>query len=151
VSHAIPCFDCVVDASVGIKLFLDEPLADRAAALFAHLCDNPPAYFYVPDLFFIECANILWKHVRRFHYPEHIALQNINDLASLRLRPAAMQSLAEDALTLAIQHGCTTYDAAYVTLAAHLSVPLVTADEALIRILPETEFDVRFLGDWPTL
>ncbi len=150
-SDTTPCFDCVVDASVGIKLFLDEPLADRAAALFAHLCDNPPAYFYVPDLFFIECANILWKHVRRFHYPEHVARQSMSDLAALHLRPAAMQSLAEDALILAVQHGCTTYDAAYVTLAAHLSVPLVTADAVLLRVLVATEFDIRFLGDWPTL
>lgn len=150
-SDTTPCFDCVVDASVGIKLFLDEPLADRAAALFAHLSDSPPAYFYVPDLFFIECANIFWKHVRCFHYPQHVARQNIGDLASLQLRPAAMQSLAEDALTLAIHHGCTAYDAAYVALAMHLSVPLVTADETLIRVFAATEFDIRFLGEWPTL
>ena len=47
--------DCVVDASVAIKLFLREELSDRAAALFAQLTLSPPARFFVPDHFFIEC------------------------------------------------------------------------------------------------
>ncbi len=144
-------FDCVVDASVGIKLFLNEPLADRADALFTHLSDQPPAHFYVPDLFFSECANILWKHVRRFAYPAAVAQQHIADLVTLRLRPVAMQSLAEDALTLANQHQCSVYDAVYVTLAARFAVPLVTADEALLHVFAGTEFDIRHLRDWPTV
>lgn len=144
-------FDCVIDASVGIKLFLKEPLADRADALFTHLSDQPPAHFYVPELFFIECANILWKHVRRFHYPDTAARQHIADLVTLRLWPVAMQSLAEDALPLATQYGCSAYDAAYVALAARFAVPLVTADETLIHIFAETEFDIRFLKNWPAV
>lgn len=144
-------FDCVVDASVAIKLFLDEPLADRADALFTHLSDQPPAHFYIPDLFFIECANILWKHVRRFNYPAAVAQQHIADLVTLRLRPVAMQSLAEDALPLAIRHSCSAYDAAYVSLAVRFAVPLVTADEALLRIFAGTKFDIRHLGDWPVV
>jgi hypothetical protein len=43
--------NCAVDAGVGIKLFLVEPLSDRADALFAHLGEEPPAEFYVPDPF----------------------------------------------------------------------------------------------------
>ncbi|MBN2391445.1 MAG: type II toxin-antitoxin system VapC family toxin [Anaerolineae bacterium] len=140
-------FDCVIDASVGIKLFLTEPLADRADALFTHLSDKPPAHFYVPDLFFIECANILWKHVRRFDYPEPVAQQHITDLITLRLRRVALQSLAEDALSLATHYGCSTYDAAYVALAARYALPLVTADEALLRRFVETEIDIRYLGN----
>jgi hypothetical protein len=44
----------VVDARVGIKLFLVEPPSDRADALFDGLTATPPAHFFVPDLFFIE-------------------------------------------------------------------------------------------------
>jgi hypothetical protein len=36
-------FDCVVGASVGIKLFLVELLSERADGLFAHLADDLPA------------------------------------------------------------------------------------------------------------
>ena len=124
-------FDCVVDASVGIKIFLIEALSDRADALFAHLTDDPPAQLYVPDLFFIECANILWKYVRRFDYTADAAIQDIADLVSLPLQVVPMSALAEGALALAVQHSCTAYDAAYVVLAQHLSLPLVTADEVL--------------------
>jgi predicted nucleic acid-binding protein len=141
-------FNCVVDVSVGIKLFLVEPLSERADALFAHLADDPPSQFYVPDLFFIECTNILWKYVRRFGYPADVARQDVADLTRLPLQVVPTATLAEAALELAVQHGSTAYDSAYVALAQRLSLPLVTADEALVRRFEDTGLDVRFLGDW---
>ena len=143
-------FDCVVDASVGIKLFVVEPLSGQADALFAHLDDDPPAQFYVPDLFFIECANVLWKYVRRFGYPLKSAHQDVLDLTGLPLRIFLTRELAEDALTVGAHHGITAYDAVYVALAQRLSLPLVTADETLVRLLIGTSFDVRWLGEWPS-
>jgi predicted nucleic acid-binding protein len=142
-------FDCVVDASVGIKLFLIEPLSERVDALFDHLTDTPPARFYVPDLFFIECTNILWKYVRRFGYPADAAQRDVHDLARLPIQIVSTAALAEDALTVAVEHGATAYDAAYVALACGVSLPLVTADEALVDRFAEGDADVRFLGDWP--
>jgi predicted nucleic acid-binding protein len=142
-------FDCVVDASVGIKLFLVEDLSERAGALFDHLSDVPPARFYVPDLFFVEWTNILWKYVRRFDYPDAVAAQDAADLVRLPLQVVSTAALAEGALALAVAHGSTVYDAAYVELARHLSLPLVTADEALVRRFAESDLDVRFLGRWP--
>ena len=142
-------FDCVVDASVGIKLFLVEPLADRADALFVHLTDDPPARLYVPDLFFIECANILCKYVQRFGYTAEAAVRDVRDLVSLPLQTVSMGVLAEDALAVAVQYGSTAYDSAYVALAERLSLPLVTADEALVRRFEGTGLDVRSLTTWP--
>ena len=141
--------DCVVDASAGIKLFLVEPLADRADALFASLTATPPARLYVPDLFYIECTNILWKYVRRFGYSPEAAQQDVADLVRLPLQIASTAALAEAALELALAQGTTAYDAAYVALAQKLSLPLVTADEALVRRLKGTGLDVRWLGEWP--
>ena len=142
-------FDCVIDASVGIKLFLVEPLSDRTDALFTHLTDDPPSQFYVPDLFFIECTNILWKYVQRFGYPANAARQDVVDLASLPLKIISTTALVEVALDLAVEHGSTAYDSAYIALAQQLSLPFVTADEALVRRFGNTGLDVRFLGDWP--
>jgi predicted nucleic acid-binding protein len=141
--------DCVVDASVGIKLFLVEPLADGADALFASLATTPPTRLYVPDLFYIECTNILWKYVRRFGYSPEAAQQDVTDLVRLPLHSASTAALAEAALALALEHGTTAYDAAYMALAQKLSLPLVTADEALVRRLEGTGLDVRWLGEWP--
>jgi len=141
--------DCVVDASIGIKLFLVEPLSDRADALFDYLTATPPARFYVPDLFFIECTNILWKYVRRFGYAPESARQDIVALTQLPLQVASTASLAEAVLALAVSHGITAYDTAYVALAQRLALPLVTADEALVRRLEGSGLDVRWLGKWP--
>jgi predicted nucleic acid-binding protein len=142
-------YDCVVDASTGIKLFLVEPLSDRADALFDHLADDPPAQLHVPDLFFIECTNILWKYVRRHGYPAESARQDAVDLLKLSLHVVSTKEVAEVALEIALAHGITAYDASYVALAQRLVLPLVTADELLARSLAETEFDVRWLGEWP--
>lgn len=142
-------YDCVVDASAGIKLFLDEPLSERADTLFDHLSDDPPARFHVPDLFFVECANILWKYARYHSYPLENARQDVTDLRGLGVRAVPTQELIEDALQIALDQGITAYDACYVVLAAKLALPLVTADEPLARCLAGTAFDVRWLGDWP--
>ena len=141
--------DCVVDASVGIKLFLVEPLAERADALFASLTVTPAARLYVPDLFYVECTNILWKYVRRFGYSPEAARQDVADLVRLPLQAVSTAVLAEAALALALEHGATAFDAVYVALAQKLSLPLVTADEALVRRLDGTGLDLRWLGEWP--
>jgi len=138
---------CVVDASVAIKLFVVEPLSDRADALFDRLAVDPPAQFYVPDLFFVECANILWKHVRRFGYPAGSARQDIADLGALALRAVSTADLIAEALPIALAYDITAYDACYVALARLVGAPLITADEALVRKLAGTMYDVRWLGD----
>lgn len=142
-------YDCVVDASVAIKLFLVEPLSDRVDALFDHVTHSPPARFYVPDHFFVECTNILWKYVRFYDYPPQTAEQDILDLIRLPLHVVPTVELAEKALRLAISQDITAYDAAYVVLSQRLSLPLVTADQPLVQHFAETRSDVRFLADWP--
>ena len=51
---------CVLDASVGIKLCVQEPLSDVAESLIATMAERSHTRQYVPDLFFSECANVLW-------------------------------------------------------------------------------------------
>lgn len=139
--------DCVVDASVGIKLFLVEPLADQADTLFTSLNAAPPSRLYVPDLFYVERTNVLWNYVHRFGYSPEAARQDVADLVRLPLQVASTAGLAEAALTLALEHGATADDAAYVALAQKLALPLVTADETQVRRLAGTGLDVRWLGD----
>lgn len=138
----------VVDASVGIKLFLHEPLSDRTEALFAHLAGDPPAQLYVPDLYFIECANILWKYVRRFGYDASAAAQDLGDLQRLRLRSVSTAELMSAALELGLAHDLTAYDACYVALAQRLGVPLITADARLVAALTPLALPVYWLGDF---
>ena len=49
----------VVDASVGAMLFLPESLSGAAHHVFDMLSAEPSASLHVPDLFYVEVANVL--------------------------------------------------------------------------------------------
>lgn len=138
--------DWVVDASVAIKLFLAEPLSEKAFELFQQLSQNAPPQFHVPDLFYIECANILWKHTKRYGLRPDQARLALTRLYSLPLQVTLMSNLADDALSLAITLNITAYDASYVALAMRLGIKLITADEKLVRSLAGTTHQVFWLG-----
>ena len=53
-----------------------------------------------------------------------------------------------DALPIALTHAISAYDACYVALAQRLSVPFVTADQALVRKLAGTSYAVQWLGSF---
>lgn len=137
---------CVVDASVGIKLVVTEALSGEAHDLFAHLAHDPAARFYVPDLFDIECANVLWKQVQRSGYPAADAQLNLAALIALRLQRIPVTTLAADALALAAGHGISAYDACYLAASHRLGVPLITADSRLIARLAGTSYAVLDLA-----
>lgn len=139
--------DCVVDASVGIKLFVNEDLSEVADRLFARLAAQPAPQFYVPDLFYVECANILWKYVHRFGYSPENARQDVADLRTLALVTISMADLIEPALNLALTHDITAYDASYVALAQQLDLPLITADVPLARKLTGSGIIIQTLAE----
>lgn len=137
----------MVDASVAIKLYLVEPLATEAHALFAYLTD-PTTIFHVPDLFYVESANILWKQVQRGSCTVGQAAAHYAALATLPLQRTPTFDLAADALTIAAAHGITAYDACYVALAQRHSIALLTADDKLVRKLAGSAAPVTWLGRW---
>lgn len=134
----------VVDASVGIKLFVEEPLSDQAHALFTKLTKDPPAELYVPDLFYIACTNILLKYMRRFGRSLEDSQADLADLKTLALKTVSTAELMEDAILLASQKNLTAYDACYAVLARQLNIPLITADKPMAQAV---EWAV-WLGDF---
>lgn len=130
----------VMDASVGIKLFVEEEFSEKAHALFSHLTADPPAEFYIPDLFYIECANILLKYTRRFGRSLEDSQADIADLKLFSLKPTSTSQLMEDALLLASEKRLTAYDACYAVLAQNLDVPLITADKQLAEAIESAIF-----------
>ena len=123
----------VVDASVGIKLFVDEDYSDKVHTLFEQLAADTPAILYVPDLFYIECTNILLKYTRRFGRSLEDSRADLLDLGRLALRVVSTAELMENALLLAAERSITAYDACYAVLASRLDLPLITADEKLVK------------------
>ena len=124
---------CVLDASVGIQLFVEEEFSAKVADLFARLADESAAELHIPDLFYIECANILLKYTRRFGRPLEDSQADLADLKALALKPTSTADLMEDALALAQAKGLSAYDACYAVLAQKLEMPLVTADQQVVK------------------
>jgi predicted nucleic acid-binding protein len=133
----------VVDASIGIKLFLDEEFAEEVERLFAS-----ETTLLVPDLFFIECTNILWKRVARGLYPLADAQENIAELDRLHLPATATATLMRRAFVLACQYGATAYDACYLALAEQQGVPLLTADAPLCQALAGSPITVLTMPEY---
>lgn len=139
----------VVDASVAVKPYLNEDLGDIAESLLDNARTGRGSIF-VPDLFYLECANILWKHVRRLKILPAHARWSLGNLTSIILFPVSSTDLLHYALDLALEYGITAYDAAYVALSEELRLPLVTADQKLIGNLKGTGTDIHWLGDLPS-
>ena len=116
----------VVDASVAIKWVVEEP--GTAAALLLRR-----ERLFAPDLLIPECANILWKKVRRGEFSGQEAVLAARLLARADIQLEPMRSLLEPAATLAIALDHPAYDCMYLALAAKLECEFVTADAALYR------------------
>ncbi len=137
----------VIDASVVVKLFVEEPLQDRARDLFARLNGPSPVTLHAPDLLYVECASVLWKYVRRFGYEAALAENRLRYLAELQVLTTSTRQLVAHALPLALEFEISVYDASYVALARSLDCPLVTADERLVRKVSAGPAAVLWLGD----
>lgn len=85
--------------------------------------------------------------MRRLGHPLAAARQDLANLKAMGLRSISTAELVDEALEIALAHEVTAYDACYVALAQRLALPLITADEALVRKMATTPYAVRWLGD----
>jgi predicted nucleic acid-binding protein len=138
---------CVVDASVGIKLFINDPLTPKVYQLFDCL-NQPTTQFFVPNLFYIECANVLCKYVRANLYTAEQAKADLVDLRSLRLQSTSTQNLMVEAAEVGLKYSISAYDACYVALSQNMNAPLLTLDKRLVNALVESPFNVRLFTDF---
>ena len=138
---------CVVDTSVSIKQFIPDPLTPKVVDLFAHLA-YPQTEIFVPDLFYIECANTLWKYVRAGRYASTLVQGNLSNLKTFPLRVVSTADLMADAVSIALAYGISAYDASYVALSQQVGATVLTLDGKLVRALGATSYDVRSFNDF---
>jgi predicted nucleic acid-binding protein len=139
--------DVVVDASVAVKWCLPsqrEELVAEAEELLASL-RRDEVRFLVPDLFWVELANALWKAVRRAEISSDNAASAMSFMRDLDIATVPSIDVVPQALDLAISHGRTVYDSLYVALAMHSKSEMITADERLANALA-ARFPVKWLG-----
>jgi predicted nucleic acid-binding protein len=116
--------DLVIDTSVAIKWVVEEPETPQALALRRHR-------LFAPDLLVAECANVLWKKVRRNELTANEAQLAARLLERADVELAPMRHLLEPATALAVALDHPAYDCVYLALAESLSCYFVTADKRL--------------------
>ncbi len=95
----------VVDASVAAKWLVAEVLSAKALEVV-----QPENELVVPELFWPEVGNILWKKARAGELPAAEAANRFEDLLSMGLRTVSTVVLARAALAAALATGRTVYD-----------------------------------------
>ena len=116
----------VVDASVAVKWVIAEAGSDSAERLL----DHP---LVAPDLLFAECANILWKKVRRGEVTDEEAEIAARTLEQADVTVVSARAYIVPATAIAIELDHPAFDGVYLAIAEELGLRLVTADDRLVR------------------
>jgi predicted nucleic acid-binding protein len=117
----------VIDAGIAVKWVVEEPGTADALSL------RRQARLIAPDLLLAECANILWKKVRRDELSKDEALLAARLLEGADIELLPTRSLLEAATSIAIDLDHPAYDCVYVALAAANDCRFVTADQSFLR------------------
>jgi predicted nucleic acid-binding protein len=139
----------VVDASVAAKWFLPaagETLTQQALQLLTRYAAGE-LRFLVPDLFWAEFANIMWKAVRQRRWPQASAEVAVRAMRDRNFPSVSSLTLLEDAFAIASTFDRTVYDGIYVALALTSKTELITADERLANALA-AHLPVKWLGSF---
>ena len=117
----------VVDASVAIKWVYSEELSANAIRVRGRY------RLIAPELLLAECANILWKKVRRRELADNEAIVSAAAIGRAGIEMVPMAALMAGATRLALDLDHPAYDCFYIELCRLRGIPLITADGRLIR------------------
>jgi len=137
----------ILDTSVAAKWFLPaagETLVAQAVELFRDFAEGR-IRLTVPDLFWPEFGNTLWKAARTGRMSRASAEESISAIEKLGLKTASSAPLVKNAFAIAATFDRTVYDCIYVALALETDRAFITADERLANALA-ARFPVRWLG-----
>ena len=132
------------DASLAAAWFLPDEARAASSALARRAADQPCR---VPSLFLHEMRNLLLLALRRGRLAEDVLFDLIDKLGQMSWRDCGPGDGAQIA-RLAIRHGLTAYDAAYLALALSERLPLATLDKKLAAAARAEKF--ALLGPFAT-
>lgn len=137
----------VLDASVAAKWMLPAR-AEAFRAEAYHLLDSyelGDVEFTVPDVFWAECGNIVWKAVRQQRFSRSDAEFVLDSMLKREIITVSSATLLPKAVSYAFDFGCAVYDALYLALAVQEKTQLITADERLANAVA-AYLPVKWLG-----
>jgi len=125
----------VVDSSVAVKWFVEEPGTAEALSLL-----SKDAALIAPDLVVAEVVNVVWKHLMRGDL-EHRQVAHVPDaLPRMLTQLWPVVRLARRAFDIAVELRHPVYDCFYLALAESEDATLVTADQRLVGRLAESRW-----------
>ena len=137
----------VLDASVATKWAMPlagEPLTDESLRLLKRYV-NAEVEFVVPDVFWAEVGNVLWKGTRQRRWRQDDADAVAADMRARDFATVSSLTLLPEALRISFAYDRSVYDCLYVALAVQSKTDLVTADERLANALA-AHLPVKWLG-----
>lgn len=117
----------VIDASAALKWVLDEEGSDRAVALVE------TELLIAPDLWLIECANVLAMKARRGFLTDQQAVKALAVIETVSVRIMPTRGHVATAHAIALKLKASAYDSLYLALALKEHAVMVTADAAFFR------------------
>jgi predicted nucleic acid-binding protein len=119
----------VVDASVAVKWYVDEPLSGAARQLL-----DDDHHLIGPEHLLAEVGQALWRRFYKDELSQDRVLQIVEVLPDFfELIPT--EALISDAVALACARSQSVYDCLYVAAAVQEDALLVTADLRLVRAM----------------
>ena len=137
----------VLDASVAIKWAIPsarEPFTDASLRLLKRYVDGE-VEFIVPDVFWAEVGNVLWRGTRQRRWRQDEAEAVAADMKARDFNTVSSVVLLDEALRIAFAHDRAVYDCLYLALAVQSQTDLITADERLANALA-AHLPVKWLG-----
>ena len=141
----------VLDASVAVKWLIppaNEPLISESLRLLRRYTAGE-INFIVPDVFWAEVGNVLWKGARLRRWPQPVAEDAASVIRKRGFFTVSSLELLPEALQIALVSGRSVYDCLYVALAIQFKTEMITADERLANALA-ARLPVKWLGAFAT-
>jgi predicted nucleic acid-binding protein len=120
-----PVMPLVVDASVAVKLIVEERGSEAAYQVIAR-----PEPLIAPDWVLLEVANALWRKVSLVGLPEEVVRQALAGLPQLFSETPPTVPLLSAGLDLSFRIRHPLYDCLYLALAIEEDCRMITADKA---------------------
>jgi predicted nucleic acid-binding protein len=137
----------VLDASVALKWAVapaNETLSAEAIELLRQYVDGEVS-FLVPDIFWAEVGNVLWKGSRQGRWSQAVAEQIASEMQARNFPTTLSRNLMNGALRIAFTYRRAVYDCLYVALAIQSGAHMITADERLANSVA-AHLPVKWLG-----
>ena len=120
----------VLDASAALHVVMRLPTAEPVIDKL-----EQANLVLVPQLYFSETANALWKYVSRNQLSAEQAIERYQDVCALPDQAISDQTLALEALSLASVHNHPVYDMIYAVLARRNACGVLSKDSRLAKLL----------------